>query len=161
MTFSRNKKGSAIIIGIGLLVTITFTFFVGFYIGKTTTEGNPTSTHENIAEVITLFDIELNIQPKLQFVQSFEANFHSFPETLPLSFPFYSNTTYTISEWKFTIEKDPDAYMNIWGSGNDGQTFFIEIISFSGHEIQVNSPSGSWVLDEFNPSHTFTIKLSS
>lgn len=100
------------------------------------------SIHKQIAEDFQLIDTETGAILELEFIGSKDTKMLS---VTPLSFVI--GEKYTVSEWVWRSGGDPNAYMNIWGPGNDGESYWIEIAKTMGNPLKIVTPWGETVED--------------
>lgn len=156
----QNRKGSGMVLAFLFLTIIVVAAAVGgFYVGNTLAFGSPSKIHATLAKNITVFDIDLNSQTSLEFIRSSESS-------MLVAFDFgnegqfgIGETEYALSEWRYHLMGDPDAYMCVWGAGDDGLTYFVEIASFSGNTLKVTTPKAIYYLSPENPKATFLLSV--
>lgn len=161
--FGSNVRGNANLFTIGIFLLFVGVITVGgvmYYLGSKNSVGNPSSSHQRIIETFELKDEDLNLQGTLEFMGADSARMASTFNKVPVDEFILGNSTYAHSEWKFTIVGDPIAYMNIWGAGEDDETFYVEIMSFSGNTLSVDTPTGDYLLTKDEPRVDFLITLS-
>lgn len=55
---------------------------------------------------------------------------------------------YDVSEWIWRSNGDPNAFMVIWGPGDDGKSYYIEISKSAGNELYVICFDNSYIMPE-------------
>lgn len=158
--FKKNTKGAgqifALILMVGLMAIIGI---AGFYVGNKVAFGYPSNEHKTIVENIHVVDLDANIQLSLEFIQSTNSKMlYIFGQGQAGQFNINADK-YQLSEWRWKIGGDPDAYMNVWGAGEDGRTYYIEIGSFSGHRLQIDTPTGQKTLTPTDARYEFLVAL--
>jgi len=97
--------------------------------------------HEAIANQIVVYDATFGRFQELHFVRSGKTPMLS---VKPLSMFQPQTREYTYSLWEFRSGDDVNAVMMIWGPGDDGATYFVEISRLSANELKISYPGGEF-----------------
>lgn len=139
---------AVIILGIG---------FIGGFLVQSFLEPSPPSDHLAIAEQFEVCDIDYDTDLTLKFIGTSETAMLS---VLELDAFALKTREYQLSEWGFYTGKDSNAYLNIWGPGDDGETYSIEFVKMCGNTLELTCPSGTYTLDAEHPTLGLTITVS-
>lgn len=154
----RDRYGQGVALAFLIIVFIVALSGFSFYLGNRLSGTVPTKYHKAIAEQIFVFDSVTDTQMKTEFIKSSKAIMSSISEDYNTRF-IAGNRTYVLSEWRFHTEGDVQAYMLIWGAGEDGQSFYVEIGTVTDNELQLNTPKGNFVLSSETPRIDMLIRL--
>lgn len=138
-----NRKGNSAIAGtIVLILAIILGGLLGYVAHKYMSQGTVPQYHSEIAELIKIYDLTYNTTLTCVFIKASKT-----PQLSSLNEFTPKLVDYDVSEWGYYCGEDPNAYVNIWGPGNDGKTFYIEICKMSGNTLQVDCPDGTFLLE--------------
>lgn len=160
--FNRDGSGEAsitAIIVVMLIVMLLTIGILGFYLGSKTALGSPTKDHKFIVNEITMVDTTFAVQATIEFLHAGGSPILEVSPTTESEQFTVGTELYELSEWRWHIHGDPNAYMNIWGAGDDGQTFYIEIVSLSDNKLELSTPTGKYTLTPQKPNVEFLIIL--
>jgi hypothetical protein len=98
----------------------------------------PPRDHEAIAKQVTVYDKTYGRTQTLVFVESGQGQMLIL---VPMQFT-PQTVTYAYSFWVFKTGNDVNAVMWIWGPGDDGKTYSVEVARLAGNELEVTYPGG-------------------
>jgi hypothetical protein len=99
---------------------------------------SPPRDHEYIAKQVTVYDKTYGCTQILVFVESGRGQMLTL---VPMQFT-PQTVTYTYSFWAFKTGNDINAVMWIWGPGDDGKTYSVEVARLAGNELEITYPGG-------------------
>lgn len=98
----------------------------------------PPKDHESIAKQVIVYDKTYGRAQVLVFVESGRGQLLSL---VPLQFTDQTKE-YQYSFWVFKTGNDVNAVMWIWGPGDDGKTYSVEIARLAANELEIVYPGG-------------------
>lgn len=131
---------------------------VAFYMAYNTFS-TPPEDHEAIAKQVTVYDATYRRFQELHFIRSGKSRQLS---VKALSAFEPQRKEYTYSLWEFRCGDDVNAVMMIWGPGDDGATYAVEIARLACNELEVTYPKGKFTFPKDSDVGylCFTIKLT-
>lgn len=138
----KNRCGVGSIVAVVVLLVMLVGSFVGGYVASSLMgSGFENPKHREIVNSIIVTNIPYQLDAKPKFISSSqEVPLSVFEEGDPASVPFAYNTPYDFSEYVWKVKGDTNAYMKIYGAAEDGETYYIVIVSVSMHKLNVATP---------------------
>ena len=126
-----SQKTTALIV---LVLLIGVGFLAGSFLGGFVKQWTAPQGHSSIIngmKIAVTYATPVDLQP--EFLKSSSATW-----TLSvLSDNFQWSKTYSYSLWVYSCNGDPEVYVCIWGPGNDGKTFMVELCSSADRKYRV------------------------
>jgi len=155
-----NNKGQAWMGVMLLIVLVGGGVIAGYLLASMKFGDNAPSDHAAIAKQIKAQNVPYQINCKLEYQRKDNAVPMDVFAIQPATTANFSYATaYKLSEWRFTISGDTVGYMKIYGPDNDGQVYYISIVTFSRHHFQVETPLETVTLTLDNPRYDTILKL--
>lgn len=155
-----NNKGQAWMGVILLIVLVGGGVITGYLLASMKFGDSAPSDHAAIAQQISATNVPYQINCKLEYARSDRAVPMDVFEIQPTDTANFSYATpYKLSEWRFTINGDTTGHMKIYGPDNDGEVYYISIVTFSRHHFQVVTPLETVTLTMDNPRYDTILRL--
>ena len=132
---------------------------LGYFIGNLITRGQVPQGHGSIVKQISIVDLNFTRYLTPEFIRASKTPMLSVFSTETMSAFTGQGPSYYLSEWGWYSGKDSNAYMNIWGPGDDGISFNVEISKMAANTLQVTCPAGTFTLTNDNAYIGFTLQL--
>jgi len=133
----------ALLLGVGFLVG---SFFGGFF-GQLTVP----ASHKNIID-----DMKITYGAS-ELTSSYLSTGKSTWQLATLQENFEQHGTYQYTLWVYSFEGDPEVYVCIWGPGEDGKTFMVELCSSSDRTYTVKQ--GTYAPKDFTGKTYFAVEV--
>jgi hypothetical protein len=123
-------------VAIACVVLVILGALIGFYFAPQLKF--PRGDHEYVAKQVIVYDKTYGRTQTLVFVESGQGQMLSL---VPMQFT-PQTVTYKYSFWVFKSGNDVNAVMWIWGPGDDGKTYNVEVARLAGNELEITYPGG-------------------
>lgn len=126
-------KKAMVLVAVGCII-------IGYILGALYSKQlvTPPSDHEAIAKQVIVYDKTYGRAQTLVFV---EAGTGQMLSLIRLEFTPQTKD-YKYSFWVFKTGNDVNAVMWIWGPGDDGKTYSVEVARLMGNEAEITYPGG-------------------
>lgn len=133
----------------------------GFVLGRLNVGDAAPKDHAAIAAQIKGVNVAYNTNCKLEFVRSDNAvPLDVFQVQSATAADFTLNTKYQCSEWRFTINDDVIGYMKLYGPDENGNAYYLCIVSMSMHDLRIETPIETVTLTFSAPRYDTLLQLT-